>query len=70
MIRVYNLTNDIEFFFDAHVLPEHAVRYCYAVESALASWFFNASPKDREMLKVTKGKYSICCGDWVTKRQF
>lgn len=70
MIRVYNLTNDQEVFFDAHTLPEYTVRYCHAVESAkIASWFFNATPKEREILKITKGKHSICCGDWVTKRQ-
>lgn len=70
MIRVYNLTSDQEVFFDEHTLPEYAVRYCHAVESSkLASWFFNATPKEREILKITKGKHSICCGEWVTKRQ-
>ena len=68
MLRVFNLSNDIEIFFDEFTVPEYAVRYCHAVESAkLASWFFNATAKEREILKIRKGKHSVACGDWVCK---
>jgi hypothetical protein len=69
MLKVFNLVTDEEVFFDDHTVPEYAVRYCHAVEDAkLASWFFNASPEQREILKVTKGKKSIACGNWATMR--
>lgn len=67
MLRVFNLTTNDEVFFDEHTVPEYAVRYCHAVEDAkLASWFFNAIPEQREILKITKGRKSVCCGNWAT----
>jgi hypothetical protein len=67
MLRVFNLLNDQEIFFDDHTVPEYAVRYCHAVESEkLASWFFNATLEEREILKITNGRKSIACGNWAT----
>ena len=67
IIKVLNLLTDEEMYFDAHVGPDYAVRYCHAVEDAgLATWFFNATPDEREKLHITRGRYSVCCGNWAT----
>ena len=75
MTYVYNLSSeylDQEYSFSPEVSPEWAVCYAYASENNLLSLLFNTRGKGTdldEVFPLVFGKYSVCCGDYVTPRQ-